>query len=232
MTAKHYLAEVMRLVERLGTDSYGSIVLAGQAVASSLTDGHRIWVTPTTYCLHEESTGRAGGFIAVHVLTDAASVLPGDCILVGSPVGTSDRPITLALECRRRGGRVIALTNVEFEDDPRTLLEHPSRKRLHEVADIVIDVPGPLGDGIFEVEELALRAIPHSGITGMTAMWMVFSEALSVMRAGGVTPRLYECVNIDGARERNEVQLAGYLESGLGFLADGEAGRVVAARAP
>jgi uncharacterized phosphosugar-binding protein len=229
MSARRYLSEIKGLLERLEADSYDSIVVAGQAVASSLSDGHRIWVTPTTYCLHEESTGRAGGFIAVHALTDVAFVQPGDCILIGSPVGTSDRPITFALECRKRGCQVIALTNVEFEDHPRTLLEHPSRKRLHEVADVVVDVPGPLGDGVFEVDELRLRAIPHSGITGMTAMWMIFAEALSVMRARGVMPRLYECVNIDGARARNAVQIAGYLDTGVGFLADGEADRVVAA---
>ena len=114
----------------------------------------------------------------MHVLDDAALVQPGDVVLIGSPVGTSTRTIDLAAGSGMRGGTVVALTNVEFEDDPATLLEHPSRTRLHELADIVIDVPGPLGDGVFAVEELELRAIPHSGVTGMTAMWMLFSEAL------------------------------------------------------
>jgi uncharacterized phosphosugar-binding protein len=228
MTARAYAAEVIRLIQRLEADSHHSIVLAAEAVAASLRDGHRIWVTPTTYCLHEESTGRAGGFIAVHILRDTALVQPGDCVLIGSPVGTSEKPITFTSECQARGARVIALTNVEFEDDPRTLLEHPSRTRLHDVADIVIDVPGPLGDGVFQVDELALRAIPHSGVTSMTAMWMVFSEALAILRTAGIMPRLYECVNVEGARAKNAVQIAGYLGSTVGVLAEGEAAAAVA----
>ena len=86
-----------------------------------------------------------------------------------------------------------------------------------------------VGDGVFEVEELQLRAIPHSGVTGMTAMWMVFSEALSMLRAAGVTPRLYECVNVEGARAKNAVQIEGYLELGVDVLGEGEAAAAVAA---
>jgi uncharacterized phosphosugar-binding protein len=193
-------------------------VQAATAVADCLAAGHRVWVATTTYCLHEEATGRAGGFIAVHVLDDAALVQPGDVVLIGSPVGTSSRTIDLAMGTHQRGGTVVALTNVEFEDDAATLLEHPTRTRLHELADIVIDVPGPLGDGVFAVDELELRAIPHSGVTGMTAMWMLFSETLAILRERGTTPRLYQCVNEPGARERNAVQLAAYHETGIGVL--------------
>ena len=221
MSAEGYVREIRVLLDRLERDSLGSIKEAAAAVADSLAAGHRIWVATTTYCLHEEATGRAGGFIAVHVLDDAALVQPGDVVLIGSPVGTSTRTIDLAAGSGMRGGTVVALTNVEFEDDPETLLEHSSRTRLHELADIVIDVPGPLGDGVFAVEELGFRAIPHSGVTGMTAMWMLFSEALRILRERGTTPRLYQCVNEPGARERNAVQLAAYHETGIGVLAPG-----------
>lgn len=229
VSAEIYLDEIISLLEQLAERAHDSILQAGEAVAAALEAGNRIWVTPTTYTLHEESTGRAGGFIAVHIMNDAALVRAGDCILIGSPVGTSAKPISLTLECQGRGAYVIALTNREFENDPRTLLEHPMQHRLHEIADLVVDIPGPLGDGVFEIPELRMRAIPHSGITGMAAMWMIFSEALSLMRARGSTPRLYECVNIAGARERNAVQIAGYLRTGLGYLERGEAETVAAA---
>jgi uncharacterized phosphosugar-binding protein len=218
VSAEAYVREIRRLLDRLERDSGASIQQAASAVADCLAAGHRVWVATTTYCLHEEATGRAGGFIAVHVLDDAALVQPGDVVLIGSPVGTSSRTIDLAVGTHQRGGTVVALTNVEFEDHPDTLLEHPTRTRLHELADIVIDVPGPLGDGVFEVEELELRAIPHSGVTGMTAMWMLFSEALAILRERGTTPRLYQCVNEPGARERNAVQLAAYHQTGIGVL--------------
>ena len=232
MSAQSYLAEIMKLLEQLGTKAQDSILRAGEVVAATLEAGNRIWVTPTTYSLHEEATGRAGGFIAVHVMNDAAHVQPGDCVLVGSPVGTSVKPISSTLECQARGAYVIALTNREFENDAETLLEHPLQHRLHEIADLLVDIPGPLGDGVFDIPELRMRAIPHSGITGMTAMWMIFSEALFLMRGRGITPRLYECVNIAGARERNAIQISGYISSALGFLEPGEAEAVFATEAP
>jgi uncharacterized phosphosugar-binding protein len=218
VSAETYLREIRGLLDRLERDSLGAIREAARAAADCLVAGHRIWVATTTYCLHEEATGRAGGFIAVHVLDDAALVQPGDLVLIGSPVGTSSRTIDLAIGTHQRGGTVVALTNVAFEDDPETLLEHPTRARLHELADIVVDVPGPLGDGVFAVDELGLRAIPHSGVTGMTAMWMLFSEALAILRQRGTTPRLYQCVNEPGARDKNAAQLAAYHETGVGIL--------------
>jgi uncharacterized phosphosugar-binding protein len=221
MSARAYLACVSELIDRLGEEpQYTSILTAADAVADTIANGGRILVPPTTYCLHEESTGRAGGFMPVHVLTDSAFVRAEDCVLIGSPVGTSPKPIDFALEAQARGAIVIALTNSEFENDPRTLLEHPTRQRLHEVADIVVDVPGPFGDGVFDVPELEMRAIPHSGVTSMTAMWMIFSEALSLLRGRSITPRLWECVNIDGARARNAVRIDGYLRTGHGCIVD------------
>jgi uncharacterized phosphosugar-binding protein len=98
-----------------------------------------------------------------------------------------------------------------------TLLEHPTQKRLHEIADLVVNIPGPLGDGVFDVPELDMRAIPHSGVTGPAAMWMIFSEALAILRTDGVTPHLYKCVNIEGARERNRRVLAAYTATGVGY---------------
>lgn len=221
MTARAYLDCIVELLARLGEDpQYTAILAAADTVANTIANGGRILVPPTTYCLHEESTGRAGGFMPVHVLTDSALVRAKDCVLIGSPVGTSSRPIDFALDAHKRGAIVIALTNSEFENDPRTLLEHPTRQRLHAVADIHVDVPGPLGDGVFEVEELEMRAIPHSGVTSMTAMWMIFSEALSLLRGRGITPRLWECVNIDGARARNATRMDGYIRTGSGCFVD------------
>lgn len=221
MSARAYLEHVESLLHALGQDpQHAAILAAAHVVANTIESGGRVLVPPTTYCLHEESTGRAGGFMPVHVLTDSALVRPQDCVLIGSPVGTSPRPIDFALDAQTRGAFVIALTNSEFENDPRTLLEHPTRERLHAIADILVDVPGPFGDGVFEVPELGLNAMPTSGITSMTAMWMIFSEALSQLRSRHITPRLWECVNIDGARARNAERIEGYIRTGHGCLID------------
>ena len=222
MSAKDYLSLVTSLLERLGNEEYENIAAAGLAVATSLHEGHRIWITNTAHGVAHEATKRAGGFIPVHRLHDVVLVDPGDVILIASPVGVAQHTLAFAIEGRDRGGVVIALTNVAFEREPTTVVEHESGKRLHQVADIVIDIAGPTGDGVFDVPELQLRAIPHSGVTLTAGLWMIFSVALDEMRTRGITPRLYECDMIEGARAKNAAQIDAYLRTGVGYVTEDE----------
>ena len=190
MSATGYLEAIVPLVQRLGREpAAGAISAAGRAAADALSGGGKIWLTETSHCLHTEATYRAGGFIAAHTLADPVVVQPGDCVIEGTPVGVSGLAIDAALDAKARGAVLVALTNVAFENDPTTILEHPSRQRLHELADIVVDLAGPVGDGVFDDPETGTRVIPHSGVTGMVAMWMIFAEATAVLRARGESPR-------------------------------------------
>jgi uncharacterized phosphosugar-binding protein len=220
VSARRYLDAVLPLLERLGTDLHDSITRAGAAIAESLLAGGRVWVAQTSHCLSTEATHRAGGFMAVHVLHDAVIVEPRDCVIEGTPVGTSHLAVDTALGVKRRGATLIALTGVAFENDERTVREHASRRRLHEIADIVVDLDGPVGDGVFTAGQPEIAVIPHSGVTEMTAMWMIFAEAMAVMQSAGRPPRMYQCVMIEGARARNDALLDAYGESGLGYEVD------------
>jgi uncharacterized phosphosugar-binding protein len=220
LSAAGYLQAILPLVQRLGDEPVsGAIRTAGEAAATALSGGGKVWLTETTHCLHTEATYRAGGLMAAHILNDPALVQPGDCVIEGTPVGTSSLAIDCALNAKARGAVLVALTNVAFEEDPRTVLDHPSKKRLHEIADIVVDLAGPVGDGVFEHPETGMRIIPHSGVTGMVAMWMIFSEAASLLRARGETPRFYECIMVEGALERNGRERDEYLAAGRGVVA-------------
>ena len=218
MSADDYLAGILPLVGRLGDDDVrANILRAGEAVASSLASERKVWVAQTSHCLHDEATYRAGGLIAAHILENVALVQPGDCVIEGTPVGTSNLAIDTALGSKARGATLIALTNVAFENDPRTIIEHPSGRRLHEIADIVVDLAGPIGDGIFEIGDPPIRVIPHSGVTGMVAMWMIFAEATSVLQARNKVPRFYECIMVTGAAEHNATEIDEYLRTNRGY---------------
>jgi uncharacterized phosphosugar-binding protein len=218
VTAVGYLDAIVPLLRRLREEpALGAIRRAGGAAAAALSRGGKVWLTETTHCLHTEATYRAGGLMAAHIMTDPALVRTGDCVIEGTPVGTSGLAIECALGAKARGAVLVALTNVAFEDDGRTVLEHPSRKRLHELADIVVDLAGPVGDGVFE--HSGMRVMPHSGVTGMVAMWMIFSEAVALLEAEGGAPRFYECIMVDGAPERNGRERDEYLATGRGVVA-------------
>ena len=217
MSANGYLEAIVPLVQRLGREpAAGAISAAGQAAADALSGGGKIWLTETSHCLHTEATYRAGGFIAAHILADPIVVQPGDCVIEGTPVGVSGLAIDAARGAKARGAVLVALTNVAFENHPSTILEDPSRARLHELADIVVDLGGPVGDGIFDDPETGTRVIPHSGVTGMVAMWMIFAEATAVLRARGESPRFWECIMTQGADAKNSRERGAYLATGRG----------------
>jgi uncharacterized phosphosugar-binding protein len=222
MSAKRYLNVVSELLTRLGDSEYPQIERAGDAVAHAIENGRNVWVTHTAHCVVDELTGRAGGYIAIRELKDVGDLAQGDVVLIGSPVGVAHHTVEFALQAADRGCTVVALTNVRFEQEPDTIAEHPTKKRLHEIAGITIDIGGPIGDGVFDVAELKLRAIPHSGVTLVAGLWMILSHALETMRQDGRVPRLYQCDMIEGARARNAVLVEGHRETGLGYVTDVE----------
>lgn len=211
-SGKAYLDGVLPLIHALADGSaYTNIVQGGKAVARSLHTGNTVWIAQTTHCLHLEATYRAGGLMGVHTLSDTVLVRDGDCVIEGSPVGTSSLAIDTALDAKVRGATLIALTNVDFENHNDTILEHSSGRRLHEIADIVVDLGGPLGDGVFIDPRSQIAVMPYSGVTGMVAMWMMFSEAICQLNATGSAPRFWQCIMVKRASEHNRLTRAGYL---------------------
>jgi len=51
----------------------------------------------------------------------------------------------------------------------------------------------------------------------MVAMWMIFAEAMSVLRRGNKLPRFYQCIMITGADDHNAAEIDGYLKTNRGY---------------
>jgi uncharacterized phosphosugar-binding protein len=217
MTAQAYYDAILPLIQRLDDEELRPIQQAGALIAEAIAGGHRVWVTKTSHCLHLEATTRAGGLMAVHILEDYVSIEPGDVVLAGTPVGTATIVIEPAIIAKERGAKLIVLTNVAFELDEQTELWHPSKRRLHEFADVLIDLKGPVGDGVEDHLGTGVRILPHSGVTGMVAMWMIFAEAVSCLEEQGKEPLLYQCIMVRGARERNDALLSQYHRTHVGY---------------
>lgn len=226
MSSRIYADTVVALIEEVVATQAAAIDEAAAAVARSLANGGRIWLAKTTHCLHSEAHHRAGGYMAVHMLDDTAVLTAQDCVIAGSPVGAHETTVQAALEIKERGACLIALTNVAFENDVNTVRGHESGKVLHQIADIVVDLGGPLGDGVFDAPEYGIRVVPHSGVVGMTAMWMIFADAIDHLRAMGMMPLLYECIAVRGAKKKNDRAWSTYVTSGRGAIAQTEVGPI------
>jgi uncharacterized phosphosugar-binding protein len=223
--AEQFLDAIIPQLERLRTGQLEPIRRAGSLVAGAIAGGHRVWIAQTTHCLHGEATYRAGGFMAAHILEDPIVLERGDVVVEGTPAGTSGLAVETAIAAKARGAALIALTQLVYEQDPRIVLQHPSGRRLHELADVVVDLGGCFGDGELDLPGEDVRILPSSGITAMTAMWMIFAEAVEQLIARGLMPLMWQSILVPGATERNERLRERYLRDRAGYVSLDETAR-------
>jgi uncharacterized phosphosugar-binding protein len=117
----------------------------------------------------------------------------GDVLFVGSVSGKTANVVELALQAHAHGLTVIALTARAYSS--RLEAEHPSGKRLYEVADLALDNHAPYGDAMLEVEGLDYPICPASGIGAAAVLWGVVAGISEEMLALGLKPTVFPSVN-------------------------------------
>ena len=111
------------------------------------------------------------------------------------------------------GLRVVAITNVAYSKSVAS--QHSSGKHLFEVAEVVIDNCGVVGDAALDMEGLDTRAIPTSGLTFCYIIWALTAEAIAQMHARGLKPHVYRSVNLPDGEAYNTRAEAEYRETGV-----------------
>ncbi len=148
----------------------------------------------------ERESGRA------LALLDRYGVGVGDVLFVISNSGRNAVPVELALEGKRRGAQVIALTSLRHASAHPS--RHPSGRRLHEVADLVLDNGGVEGDAVVTVAPgLAVGAT--STVVGAALLQGLLAEAVARARDAGVEVEVYRSSN-GGGEALNQQWLAAY----------------------
>jgi uncharacterized phosphosugar-binding protein len=114
------------------------------------------------------------------------AVDPADALLAISTSGCNAVTVDVAIEARRRGLFVVALTSLEHSraSAPR----HESGRKLHEVADLVLDQHAPAGDSAVWVEGLATPVAPVSSVTGCTVVNLLKAEVARRLTEAGQPP--------------------------------------------
>lgn len=146
--------------------------------------------------------------IATRIL-ELAALHPADCFMIASNSGGNGATVEMAIEAKRRGHPVIAVTSLEHSS--RIASRHPSGKRLFEVADLVIDNGSPFGDAALPLPEPGLGAIvPVSAVTSAFIAQMIAAEVSGALLAHGQRPPVLISANIPGGDEHNEQVRARY----------------------
>ncbi len=143
-----------------------------------------------------------------HELLKIHDILPGDVMIICSNSGRNGSAVELALEMKKRGIPLIAVTSLAHSR--KTESRHPSGKRLFEIADIVIDNCGPYGDAAIELQAINTKVCSVSSISNMFIAQSLTAETIRLILAKGEIPPVFISLNVDGADEHNEKIKARY----------------------
>src|SRR5690625_4203754 len=136
-----------------------------------------------------------------HAVLDLAEIHPADAFIIASNSGGNGSTVEMALEARRRGHQVIAVTSLDHSRQITS--RHPSGQRLFEVADVVIDNGSPFGDAEVDIPDVG-AAVPTSAITANLIAEMIAAEVCKIMLDRGQTPPILVSANVPGGDEHNE----------------------------
>ncbi len=113
---------------------------------------------------------------------------PDDCLLAVSTSGCNAVTVDVALEAKRLGMFVAALTSVPHGDASGS--RHGSGRKLKDVADLVLDQCAPAGDSSVWVRGLETPVAPVSSVSGCTVINLVKAEVARLLTEAGRPPHV------------------------------------------
>lgn len=226
-----YWTAVGDVIARVQTAAGPAIRAAAALCSQAILDGGVVHIFGAGHSrsFGMELSGRAGGLVPMHVfgleevappgqkgldlldlerspdtahrLLGLFPVHPADIFLVASSSGRNGCPVELALEVKRRGHKLVAVTSLAHAGSVAS--RHPSGLRLHETADVVIDNGAPAGDAVLTAPGMAQSFCAVSSVTGALIAQALTAEIIGQILAAGEEPPVYISANVDGSDEHN-----------------------------
>jgi uncharacterized phosphosugar-binding protein len=225
-----YLRLVSDMIERLGREEWAGLRRAADVIAEALANGCTIHAFGTghSHMLAEELYYRAGGLVRVRpilfeglmlhasaalstslerlpdladALFDVQGIAKGDVLIVASNSGSNAVASRLVQRSRDAGARVIAVTSLRHATSADARANE--LPRLHELADVVIDNGGVVGDAAIDIAGFDRRVGPTSTVVGAAILNAVVAEAVQLLVDRGISPDVYASSNTEGGDAAN-----------------------------
>lgn len=232
MLKENYLKSSLTLLERVYLQNQSTIERLGPLMAQSVANKGVIHTFGSGHSeiIGREMVGRAGGLVCVSAILDMTGgfienlhgygrelaarydrnhgLLPGEFIIVISNSGKNCSPIEVAEYAKEKGLHVVALTSVGMAKHVSTT--HTQGKKLHEIADFVLDNCGSMGDAIVELPEGGRFAGPTSTLAGALLINLLQMEILECLSNLGFDAPLLRSQNLPGTMEQNRALARSY----------------------
>lgn len=225
-----YIENIKDIIAQIESGCSESIEKTAEVLSNALIGGKKIFLFGTghSHMLAEELFYRAGGLLNIQPVLidtlmlhiDAAgstkaerkeglaqtifsdyAMSAEDVIIIISNSGRNGVVIDMALLCKEKGLTVIALTNLRHTNAGKS--RHASGKRLCEIADIVLDNCGCVGDACIDVDGIEGKICATSTVAGAMILNASIAQAVQFCSEKGFYPEHFCSANIDGGDEIN-----------------------------
>ncbi len=227
-----YLNHIKTLLETVERDEASAIKAAASLWVKATQDKQNIFVFGASHAgiLTQELFYRAGGLatinpveapslnLAVRPITHTSMMerLPGygtllaqktpfnkgDVVLVHSVSGRNTVMIDFVLEAKKKDVHVIAITNVTYSNSVTS--RHQSGKRLFELANVVIDNHGDIGDAAMQFPQLSQKVAPTSTVIGSAIVNAILVETVHQALEAGIKVPILHSANLDDGDDYNK----------------------------
>ncbi|MEW9110775.1 MAG: SIS domain-containing protein [Cytobacillus gottheilii] len=232
-----YFQKAIQRIQLVQENEKEKMIKAAEKVAASIQNGGivQLFGCGHSHILTEEVFYRAGGLVPINpilieplMLHEGAlrssqlerkndyvapileqfEIRPEDIVFVLSTSGRNPVPVDVALQAKKSGAYVIALTSMEYSKSQPS--RHNSGKHLYNSVDLAIDNYSVKGDAILSYEKVKVPFSPTSTTVGSVILNAIFAEAIKLMADNGFEPPIFLSGNIDGSDEHNEKLIQKY----------------------
>lgn len=124
-----------------------------------------------------------------------------DVMIIFSHGGINAAPVEAAMFAKKNGLQVIGITCMEHQKQAKNL--HSSRKKLSDIADIVIDTHTPISDAVVKLKHTEQKVSATSTVAAIAIMQTLVGEIAISLENLGYKLDIFKSPNIGGTLESN-----------------------------
>ena len=171
--------------------------------AGGLTKINAMFPAGTNIITSNPTTAKITG-LAPYIL-NYYDVEKGDPLILVNFYGLNTIAVDVALEAKKRGINLITVNSHGFAHKvPKNFRwRHPSKKNIHEIADVAVDNHVPYPDAVLHVNGLEEMITPTATISTCFVLNCIMTETIRKLVEMGIHPEIWISNNIPGCDEHN-----------------------------